>query len=896
MKKIAIYRIGEVNMIGIHLRKWVYICIVVVLLASFGKLNQAWAAVTFNTSDTATSYTATFSSAQIAGNDMVWMTKDSLGWGQIYYRNLETGTIKQLTDTKTEKSEPGLGGDYAIYMANKREVVAINIRTGESAVISSGLAYIEDHPTTDGRFFAYVNKVDGSIYVYDKESQKTKKIGNGLSPVVFKGKLLYVENDKLQFYNLFSGETRTLWTTKDGSIREFAFNGKTAVWIQSLMMGGYQARMLQIDEQDSIPSLLASFDEKYFFKSIVIGDDIAAWVQPENGINQIAVADLASSKSQIVTSGTDKKKLVGIYKNQVMFQGSDGKIVLRAIKMSGTSDTPAATIASAVPDVSPMPKGISSAAIGIDDKELATSDGSIKLKSKEAITSTLPGSFSLEPQLDKDLNLTKALLPGQKMVSLPWSVEFSVTESELELSMSYIKSRISPEQKNKLGIYRLESGSWTYMGGLFEKEDNRIYTTIMKSGIYTVLSYDVANSNVRDYWTNKRIYQYTANDPIRVFLDGEEVNFREPPLLKDGFTTVEFKPIFEKLGLQIKYDAKTQTVSGNKEGDSLSLTIGKTKAVTNGHDVELPLAPFINKNYTFVPIRYVAEATGRKALWDANLKAVYMYDLATVGKLYYPNGTLKYEGQLNNGHMNGKGKLYREDGSLWYDAEFKNDAATGWGTIYFAGFSRGRDRTGEMAIGQFQDGIPQGYVRNIDDSGYIAYEGQVIQGIFNGKGKYFIENQLIYDGEFKDNLYYGHGKYYVNGKLKYDGDFVNNDREGYGKEYNKEGLLSYEGEYKQDLKKGKGTWFYNSGEKMYEGDFAFDAPDGQGKEYYSDGQLKHEGQFKNGSIVNGTLYYPNDERYEGEFAGDLPDGQGTLYDKAGNVRFQGKFARGNPVK
>jgi hypothetical protein len=151
----------------------------------------------------------------------------------------------------------------------------------------------------------------------------------------------------------------------------------------------------------------------------------------------------------------------------------------------------------------------------------------------------------------------------------------------------------------------------------------------------------------------------------------------------------------------------------------LQLTLGKSNAVVNDSTSKLPTAPFLNNGYTFVPLRFIGEATGLKVLWDINLKTVYIYDPATEGKLYYSSGVLQYEGQLKNGKMNGKGKLYREDGTLWYDAEFLNNEVAGWGTLYFEGISRGRDRTGEVSIGQFKGGRPKGYVVDIDDNSFI---------------------------------------------------------------------------------------------------------------------------------------------------------------------------------
>jgi hypothetical protein len=135
-----------------------------------------------------------------------------------------------------------------------------------------------------------------------------------------------------------------------------------------------------------------------------------------------------------------------------------------------------------------------------------------------------------------------------------------------------------------------------------------------------------------DKGPSQAITDSNTTKSIRVFLDGEEIIFHQQPVLKDGSTTVEFRPIFEKLGLHVEWDGVTKTVSGTKEGLSLKLTLGQTNAVVNGSDFKLPTAPFLNKGYTFVPLRFVGEATGWKVLWDPKLMTVNINNPATEGK------------------------------------------------------------------------------------------------------------------------------------------------------------------------------------------------------------------------------------------------------------------------
>ena len=53
------------------------------------------------------------------------------------------------------------------------------------------------------------------------------------------------------------------------------------------------------------------------------------------------------------------------------------------------------------------------------------------------------------------------------------------------------------------------------------------------------------------------------------------------------------------------------------------------------------------------------------------------------------------------------------------------------------------------------------------------YEGDFINGKFEGNGKYILENGVYYLGEWKNSLRHGKGIiYYSNGNIMYDGEFV----------------------------------------------------------------------------------------------------------------------------
>lgn len=106
-----------------------------------------------------------------------------------------------------------------------------------------------------------------------------------------------------------------------------------------------------------------------------------------------------------------------------------------------------------------------------------------------------------------------------------------------------------------------------------------------------------------------------AEKPIKVFVDNDKVNFGVDPIVESGVTLVEFRPIFEKLGLSIGWSGDTQTVTGAKQGLEIKLNIGNREAFIDGNSKRLRLSPRIIRGRTFIPLRFVGEASGAKVTW-----------------------------------------------------------------------------------------------------------------------------------------------------------------------------------------------------------------------------------------------------------------------------------------
>lgn len=112
-----------------------------------------------------------------------------------------------------------------------------------------------------------------------------------------------------------------------------------------------------------------------------------------------------------------------------------------------------------------------------------------------------------------------------------------------------------------------------------------------------------------------------SKDNITVNVDGQKMDIVGHPAVLDsktGRVLIPFKSLFLALGVpasEIKWDAKTSTAIGNKEGTVVQLTKNNINAKVNGIDVKMDNAPIIMGNSMMVPLSFVAKHMGGLTSW-----------------------------------------------------------------------------------------------------------------------------------------------------------------------------------------------------------------------------------------------------------------------------------------
>lgn len=113
---------------------------------------------------------------------------------------------------------------------------------------------------------------------------------------------------------------------------------------------------------------------------------------------------------------------------------------------------------------------------------------------------------------------------------------------------------------------------------------------------------------------------------IRVTLNGEEIQFDQPPVMLNDRTLVPVRAIFEAMGATVIWNGQTEVIDVFTEFGVMIIGVG-SPVIIYKNDIEdrsiitdVP-AQIIN-NRTLVPVRAIAECTGYNVAWNEETQTV----------------------------------------------------------------------------------------------------------------------------------------------------------------------------------------------------------------------------------------------------------------------------------
>lgn len=249
----------------------------------------------------------------------------------------------------------------------------------------------------------------------------------------------------------------------------------------------------------------------------------------------------------------------------------------------------------------------------------------------------------------------------------------------------------------------------------------------------------------------------------------------------------------------------------------------------------------------------------------STFKGNYKHDVYESGELRLVNQYV-YTGSFKKGKRHGKGRVLYPDGET-YEGDFIMDKRHGRGVITNA--------KGIVTYnGEFRDGekyCPQRDHVDVVDAAGDSFNGQSVNGSWDGMGTCKYANGDVYDGDWYQNMRDGKGRY----------------------EFAVDGAV-YEGDWRQGMFEGEGKFCYANGD-VYTGDWVEGLREGWGKYEYSNGDV-YEGWWENNKkecqeSKRSKYSFHTGEEYFGNWSNNKMHGHGVCK-FANETRYDGMWHEG----
>ena len=109
-----------------------------------------------------------------------------------------------------------------------------------------------------------------------------------------------------------------------------------------------------------------------------------------------------------------------------------------------------------------------------------------------------------------------------------------------------------------------------------------------------------------------------------VVVNGQPLPASPPVVEVGGSLLLPVRSVFDALGATVEWNGATETVTANREGTVVVMTIGSRTAYVDGAARNLAVAPRLIGDYTYVPLRFPAEAFGADVSWNPANQTAYI--------------------------------------------------------------------------------------------------------------------------------------------------------------------------------------------------------------------------------------------------------------------------------
>lgn len=460
-----------------------------VLLIAFPMLTFAENAVNYK--DTPTDLLVRAERKVISGQHMVLDGLDKQGQKQLFYKNLQTGQEKQITNNSLEKilqqiAENANGQAVIVWgerdkQSKLMDVYSVNLFTGVTKKLNQqagGFYSLQ----TDGDYaiFSDSNDQNSPFYVVNindgTETQLDRKTYNSIT-FLYNGKAVFERfaDNSVNLLDLATGTTKMIYKG-DLFPGGRGFNGKYYFMFASNKQSKYKHIILSV-ETGQIKEVEEEWDVPHSFGQTTIGDHYAAFLtKNDSGEVIINWVDLATGQLQEMKSPTTRYSYFMFNGDQLLMNDAvkrNNKLFYRTL--NGTEDKFGAML----PKPQPVFKSETVS------KTIGTKGGTLTPTSGKAVLTVAKGSFSI----DAKVSLTSSQVAASKatLVSTTWVVAAGQKwKTGVTLTLSYDPS-LAGSKKLVMAKYDAKSVSWKPISSKADAKKNTFSAVIQEVGTYAVI-------------------------------------------------------------------------------------------------------------------------------------------------------------------------------------------------------------------------------------------------------------------------------------------------------------------------------------------------------------------------------------------------------------------------
>lgn len=109
---------------------------------------------------------------------------------------------------------------------------------------------------------------------------------------------------------------------------------------------------------------------------------------------------------------------------------------------------------------------------------------------------------------------------------------------------------------------------------------------------------------------------------VSININGETLKVKDPVLNKSDYIFLPMRALYEAVGASVDWKKETLTASAIRDGKSVNLTVNSKTALVDGQKVPMVVAPFMYKDRTYMPLRFVSENFGGNVNWNPTTQTV----------------------------------------------------------------------------------------------------------------------------------------------------------------------------------------------------------------------------------------------------------------------------------